>query len=124
MSDYPVNSGAAFLGLTAATEYSHALAVASGWWEYPGPPEAVISRFVANVHAELSELWEAYRQGEMDSPCDKSGLPLSCLEEEMADVLIRVFDTAGFLGVDLARACALKCAYNQTRGHRHGGKRA
>ena len=41
---------------------------------------------------------------------------------ELADILIRVGDLAGFLGIDLDEAVRLKMAYNRTRPHRHGGK--
>lgn len=41
---------------------------------------------------------------------------------ELADVLIRVFDLAGALGIDLEDAVQSKMAYNKTRPHRHGGK--
>lgn len=43
---------------------------------------------------------------------------------ELADVLIRVFDLAGSLGIDLDTAVTLKMDYNETRPHRHGGKLA
>lgn len=44
--------------------------------------------------------------------------------EELADIAIRVFDTAQRLGVDIDRAIAAKHAYNTKRKFRHGGKRA
>lgn len=46
------------------------------------------------------------------------------LASELADIVIRVCDTAGALGIDLQRAVAEKLAYNRARPHRHGGKRA
>ena len=90
-----------------------------------------MARYVANLHAEASELWEATRAGRLHEPCDKADkmvavgiAPLTCAEEELADIVIRVLDTAKILGVDIGRAVALKDAYNQTRSHRHGGKSA
>jgi len=41
---------------------------------------------------------------------------------ELADVIIRVLDTAGALGLDMERALSLKHEYNKTRPHRHGDK--
>jgi hypothetical protein len=41
---------------------------------------------------------------------------------EAADVLIRVFDLMGFLGIDIAEMVRIKQAYNETRPYRHGGK--
>lgn len=43
---------------------------------------------------------------------------------ELADLLIRVFDTAEAYGIDLEEALQIKAAYNRTRPHRHGGKLA
>ena len=43
---------------------------------------------------------------------------------ELADVVIRVGDLAGRLGIDLAAVIGEKMAYNITRPYRHGGKRA
>lgn len=89
------------------------------------------SRYVSNLHGEVSELWEACRKGNLHEPCDKAeemrgfGLePLTCLEEELADIIIRALDVAGFHGVDVGKAVAVKDAFNQTRSHRHGGKLA
>lgn len=63
--------------------------------------------------------------------CDKADkmraldcVPLTCIEEELADILIRTLDTAHAWRVDIDRAVAVKMAYNATRGHRHGGKLA
>lgn len=101
----------------------HALAKAKGWHD---PPPAFAS-FCANLHGEVSEAWEAYRAGKLNAPCDKAermAEPLTCLEEELADVIIRALDTAAALGVDIDRAVRVKLAYNETRPHRHGGKLA
>ena len=77
--------------------------------------------FTANLHGETSELWEAARKGTLDKPCDKTP-GLTCAEEEVADIIIRALDLANFLGVDPARAIALKAEYNESRPYRHGGK--
>lgn len=41
---------------------------------------------------------------------------------EMADCLIRILDLAGAMGWDLETIVARKCAYNELRPYRHGGK--
>lgn len=86
---------------------------------------------VSNLHSEVSEMWEAFRNNRLQQPCDKAekmeamGLPgLNCLEEELADIFIRCLDTAREHGVDLARAVVAKDAYNQSRPHKNGGKAA
>lgn len=43
-------------------------------------------------------------------------------EDELADVVIRVFDLAAFKGIDLERHIALKMRYNSLRPHKHGKK--
>jgi len=85
----------------------------------------------ANIHGEVSEFWEAWRRNNQWLPCDKAskmeelGLPvLNCVEEELADVIIRVLDTAGRYGINIGRAVAVKEAVNMTRGYRYGNKTA
>jgi hypothetical protein len=101
----------------------HGLAREKGWHS----PPVTIASFVANLHGETSELWEAYRCAALDKPCDKSERmtePLTCLEEETADILIRTLDMVAALGVDVDRAVRVKHGYNATREQRHGGKLA
>lgn len=111
----------------------YTLAADKGW--HPPEPDArigdTVAKYLMNLHAEVSEAWEAYRAGKLFDPCDKAekmkalGLrPLSCLEEEFADIVIRVMDDAAALGIDLESAIEVKHAYNATRAHRHGGKLA
>ncbi len=90
-----------------------------------------IGSWVSNLHSEVSEFWEAFRAGRLHEPCDKAekmialGLfPLTCAEEELADIVIRAFDDAEALGIDIERAISAKHEYNRTRPNRHGGKLA
>lgn len=75
--------------------------------------------YVANLHGEVSELWEATRRGKLWEPCDKP-CGLTCEEEELADIAIRVMDTAVARGISLGKAIEAKAAYNRTRPHKHG----
>ena len=79
--------------------------------------------WVANLHGEISEFWEAYRKGKLDAPCDKP-IPLTCADEELADEIIRCFDVAKQKGLDIGRAVAIKHQYNITRPFLHGDKLA
>jgi NTP pyrophosphatase (non-canonical NTP hydrolase) len=90
----------------------------------PGGGEAPtvdrVGKFVANLHGEVSELWEATRKGKLNVPCDKPGCELTCAEEELADLAIRTMDCAVVLGVDLGAAIRKKAEYNQGRPFMHG----
>ena len=44
--------------------------------------EPNIGAFISNIHGEVSELWEAYREGKLRESCDKATEPpLTCAEE-------------------------------------------
>ena len=74
-----------------------------------------------NLHDEVSELHDAWRNGKIDEACPKE-VELTNLEEELADVVIRALDDARHLGVDILKAVLLKHGYNKTRPFRHGNK--
>lgn len=99
-------------------------AKAKGFHDKDGDIVSDYARWTANLHGEVSELWEASRKGELNAPCDKAmdmlELGLTCEEEELADIIIRVLDTAGARGISIGRAVLLKMAYNATRPHMHG----
>lgn len=125
-----VNKISAAQSKTLETLAGHVYAVAktSGFHSKKKPN---VGNFVANLHSEVSEFWEAYRKNQVDDLCDKSAKceqmgfgTLTNGEEELADILIRVLDTARTLGIDIGRAVRIKDAYNQTRPFRHGGKKA
>ena len=65
-------------------------------------PVELYAKWTANIHGETSELWEAARKGQLLQPCDKE-CPLTCEEEELADIIIRVFDTSKARGIDIGR---------------------
>lgn len=107
----------------------YALACDKGW--HRSLEDAYMGRFIANLHSEASELWEAYRRNALSKPCDKAeemeaiGLkPLTCLEEELADIVIRALDTAKAFGVNIGNAIHAKHTFNRSRPERHGGKAA
>lgn len=109
----------------------HLLAWKAGWHSNDENEDAFVERMCNNLHDEVSELHEAWRNNELREPCDKAGkmaeaglLPLTCLEEELADIVIRVFDNARKLGVDIRSAIERKHKFNKTRSFRHGGKKS
>ena len=85
------------------------------------------AKWTTNLHGEVSALWEAARKGHLLELCDKApfmeeqfGSCLTCEAEELADIIIRVLDTAGARGINIGRAVLLKMQYNATRPHMHG----
>lgn len=110
----------------------HRLAAQSGWWNAkdgtridPSDPN-VFGTKIALIHSEVSEALEGGRKGKADDHLPHR----PSVEVELADALIRIFDTAGAMGLDLAGAVIEKLAYNQAReDHRpevrnaEGGKR-
>ena len=62
-------------------------------------------------HAELSEAYEGYRKNQMSDKIPD----FTAVEEELADTLIRILDTAGGMNLRLAEAFAAKMVYNHYR---------
>lgn len=122
--------------LQALIERAHKTAVEHGWWE--GGDRSAGDQF-ANFHGEISEAWEEWRkygwnQESMlytaianggDEPLFEvnEGDKPEGIAAELADVLIRIFDTCGRYDIPLEKALQLKMAFNETREYRHGGKK-
>lgn len=87
-----------------------------------------IWKFLGNLHSEVSEAWEEARKPDFEptrtyykpeSPKKPEGLP-----SELADIVIRVADTARTFNIDLEQAIREKMVYNRSRPFKHGNKRA
>jgi len=85
----------------------HDTAVEMGWYEN----EVQLPVQLALIHSEVSEALEADRK--------KRGPEK--VAEELADVVIRVMDTAAAHNLDLTAALFAKMELNRGREHRHGG---
>lgn len=95
----------------------HGAADAAGWWKDPKTGVDArdnplnFSNKLMLIVSECAEAMEGDRKNKMD---DK--LPHRPMREvELADALIRIFDTAGGYGMDLAGAVAEKMAFNAIR---------
>jgi len=112
-------------------EKVHVLAREKGWYDKEEDENQYIERICNNLHDEISELHESWRSCNLHLPCDKSadmitaGIePITCLEEELADIIIRVLDSAQYFGIDIQKVILAKHEYNTGRTYRHGGKRS
>jgi NTP pyrophosphatase (non-canonical NTP hydrolase) len=89
----------------------------AGWWHDPETGEPlkgnpyVVATKLALIHSEVSEAMEGHRRGAMDDKLPER----SMLEVELADVLIRVFDLAGALELDVGGALVEKMGFNKDR---------
>lgn len=87
----------------------------NGWHE----AERSDGTFIALMHSELSEALEWMRH---DTPPSDHIPNFNGVEEELADLVIRVMDYAELRKYNVAEAIIAKIAFNKTRGIRHGGK--
>lgn len=94
---------------------AHKTAREKGWWDKTRSD----GELIALMHSELSEALEALRHG---NPPSEHIPEFTGVEEEMADLLIRVFDASAARGWRLIEALAAKMDFNESREYRHGGK--
>ena len=117
------------MSITELADIVHENAKAKGFH----PPTESLDTFIANqcnnIHAEVTELWDAFRAGTEKCFCDKAVkmgefniAPLTQQEEELADIVIRALDVSKRLGIDIEDCCLRKHLYNVTRPYKHGKK--
>ena len=111
--------------LTNLQEEIHQGNVVSGWWTdiksgtdlaYEARlgtrlGKALVAEKLALVHSEVSEALEGARKNLQDDKLPHRKM----IEVELADTVIRIFDLAGALKLDIGAAIQEKRKYNQTR---------
>lgn len=111
---YTHNAAAAVFRIADLVNQCHLSANAMGWWLDPDtlqPKGRNFGELISLIHSELSEALEGDRK---NLASDK--LPgFTSVEEELADVLVRVFDLSGAMELRLGEAFQAKMKYNQTR---------
>lgn len=111
---YAHNAAAAAFRIDDLSLQCHMSSVATGWYSVPetGEPKARnFGELVALMHSELSEALEGDRKSAMSDKIPE----FTAVEEEFADALIRIFDTAGARKLRLGEAFQAKMRYNRTR---------
>lgn len=95
----------------------HGAAKQAGWWKDIHTGEDVIGRphcvgeKLMLIVSEVAEAMEGHRKNLNDDKLPHRKM----IEVELADAVIRIFDLAGALNLDLGGAIAEKMAFNATR---------
>lgn len=129
-NNYEFNDADTGFAVDYLTNFCHSASFNAGWWEHKatginlkdvmnnptGALEELLSGLMVSnklclIHSEISEAMEGDRKDLMD---DK--LPhRKAIEVELADAVIRAFDLAGAMNLDLAGALVEKMAFNSVR---------
>lgn len=116
----PIDFAKALDGL--AEEISE-LAEQKGFWSDEFDELSIIPIKLALVHDEVSEALrvhrEVYDDGTVDVITDMTDMQEEDFTEELADIIIRVLDLAGFYGFDIGATVLDKIERNRSRPTRH-----
>jgi len=113
----------------AAEEWRNGKGVTETYWSLakPGSEQIMVEcpRDVLDLATTArTSGWDDMSEEEVASLVYWGFLKPEGVPSELADIVIRVFHAAGEWGIDLEHEILTKMRYNETRSHKHGGKRA
>jgi len=98
--------------INALVSDAHSANLEAGWWDGISKDDKIaIAAKLALVHSEISEALEGHRKDLMDDKLPER----KAIEVELADAVIRIFDLAGWLDLDLGGAFVDKMVFNASR---------
>ncbi len=113
--------GLSYIQMTAIDDLARECYNNSAAHGFHGAGQDSIPTKLLLIHTEVTEACEADRA---HNPPSERVVGICSLGEELADIVIRVFDLAQQEGISISTALDAKMHYNESRDiNRHGGKK-